>query len=111
SLVVGADALLLTPLAPNLWWMLTARAIDGAAVGMFYTAAATSVVRQTPHSQRGRILSYFSVPLFVGVAIGPVVGDMSIDWNGHDATWLLSGMLMLLGLPVCLNWREAKPYQ
>lgn len=111
SLVVGAGALLLTPLAPNLWWMLTARAIDGAAVGMFYTAAATSVVRQTPHSQRGRILSYFSVPLFVGVAIGPVVGDMSIDWNGHDATWLLSGMLMLLGLPVCLNWREAKPYQ
>lgn len=102
SVVVGVAALLLTPLAPNLPWMLALRFVEGATVGMFYTAAATNVVRQTPHTQRGRVLSYFSVPLILGVAVGPVIGDVLIGSAGLDRTWLLSGVIMLLAVPVCL---------
>jgi MFS family permease len=102
AVVVGVAALVLTPLAPNLVAMLTLRFVDGAAVGAFYTAAATSVVHQTPHSRRARVLSYFSVPLFLGVAIGPVVGDALIAGIGQDGTWLVSGAIMFAATPGCV---------
>jgi predicted MFS family arabinose efflux permease len=102
SAVVGVVALVLTPLAPNLGAMLALRFVDGAAVGAFYTAAATSVVHQTPHGQRARVLSYFSVPLFLGVAIGPVVGDALIAGIGQDGTWLVSGAIMFAAAPGCV---------
>jgi MFS family permease len=107
SVLVGAAALALTPLAPNLPVMLVLRVVDGAAVGIFYTAAATSVVQETPHERRGRVLAYFSVPLFLGTAMGPVLGDAVIGWRGLDATWLVSAVVLLLAAPVTLT--RARP--
>jgi MFS family permease len=102
SVLIGVVALVLTPLAPNLGVMLALRFVDGAAVGAFYTAAATSVVHQTPHGQRARVLSYFSVPLFLGVAIGPVVGDALIAGIGQDGAWMVSGAIMFVAAPGCV---------
>lgn len=97
--VVGATALAATPTIPDIRWMYLMRFVDGMAVGAFYMAAATGLVRDTPPHRRGSALSYFSVPLFLGVAIGPVIGDWLIAWIGHDYTWVASGTLMALAVP------------
>jgi MFS family permease len=106
SVVIGVAALVATPLAGSLGEMLLLRFVDGAAVGAFYTASATAVVAATPHDQRGRVLSYFSVPLFLGVASGPVAGDWLIAHVGDDSTWVAAGITMTLALLTCTRRRS-----
>ena len=107
SVVVGVAALVLTPLVDHLAWMLVLRSIDGFVLGCFYTAAATTVVQGVPASSRGSALSYFSVPLFLGTAVGPLLGDQLIGRLGPDGTWIVSGALLSLALPACLGVRSS----
>ncbi|WP_029136582.1 MFS transporter [Nakamurella lactea] len=98
AVAVGAVALVATPLVPQLAWMWGLRFIDGAAVGLFYTCAATGVVRSTTAARRGSTLAVFSVPLFSGVAFGPVVGDWAMEHLSAGWVWVLSGGLMSLAI-------------
>jgi predicted MFS family arabinose efflux permease len=102
SVLVAVTALLLTPLVHLMAWMLTLRFVDGFVLGCFYLAAATTVVQGTPRASRGKALSYFSVPLFLGTAVGPVVGDALIASLGSDRTWLAAGGLLALAVPACV---------
>lgn len=95
----GALTLALTPIWHHLGWFYGMRFVEGLAVGVFYTAAATSVVRDTPPESRGSALSYFSVPLFLGIAVGPMVGDRVIDAVGLEQAWVIAGSLMCLAVP------------
>lgn len=99
----AAAALALTPAVQRLWWLLLLRFVEGVAVGLFYTAAATSVVQSTPPTRRGRALSYFSVPLFLGTAVGPMIGDWLIAELGLARPWVVAGALLGLALPFCLR--------
>jgi MFS family permease len=109
SVLAGVVALAVTPLAPGLATMLALRFVDGAAVGMFYTAAATGVVQRTAEDQRARMLSYFSLPLFLGTALGPVAGDRLIEAVGLNGTWLVSALVMLLAAAVCIGRVRRRP--
>lgn len=99
SATVGALALALTPVWPTLAWMWSCRLVDGLAVGCFYQAAATSTVQQTRPERRGSALAYFSVPLFLGVAIGPMLGDALMPRVGEAWTWFAAGVLLALAVP------------
>jgi len=94
----GAAALVLTPLVAQLWWLQAFRIVEGFAVGIFYVGSTTSVVRLVPRQKQGSALSYFSIPLFLGTAIGPIVGDVLIGRGGFTVTWYGAGAIMLLGL-------------
>ncbi|HZW43886.1 MAG TPA: MFS transporter [Dermatophilaceae bacterium] len=100
--LAGAFALAATPIVHEVGWMYWLRFVGGFTVGAFYTAAATGLVRDTPPQRLGSALSYFSVPLFLGVAIGPVVGDWLTSAVGHDWSWVASGLCMLMAVPFCL---------
>ncbi|MGY1846306.1 MULTISPECIES: MFS transporter [unclassified Blastococcus] len=105
SVVLGVAALVLTPLVHHLAWLLVWRVVDGFVLGCFYLAAATSVVQGAPRASRGSALSYFSVPLFLGTAVGPVLGDEMLASLGPDGTWIAAGALLALALPFCLPFR------
>lgn len=100
--VVGAIALALTPVIRSLAAMWTLRFVEGLAVGAFYTATAAGVVRETAPHRRGSALSYLSVPLFLGTAIGPVLGDHLISALGTRASWPAAGAVMALAAPCAL---------
>ncbi len=106
SVVIAVGALVLTPALPQLVWMWVLRFIDGAAVGFFYTAAATGVVRSAPSGRRGSVLAYFSIPLFLGVAVGPVLGDLLLKQWGIGWTWIASGLTLMLAGTSCLPGRR-----
>lgn len=102
SCLVGAAAVAATPALEQLGWFYFLRFVEGFAVGLFYTAAATSVVRDTPPASRGSILSYFSVPLFLGIAVGPIVGDRVIEQFDFTSSWAIAGALMCVALPTSI---------
>ncbi len=102
SIIVGVLAVAGTPLIRDLAWMWSLRFVEGAALGLFYTAAATGVVRSTPPARRGSRLAYFSVPLFLGVAVGPIVGDWALGHLGSTGAWLFAAGILSVGLLPCL---------
>lgn len=93
----GALALFLTPLVKELWWLQAFRVVEGFTVGMFYVGSATTVVRLVPGQKQGSALSYFSIPLFLGTAIGPIIGDFLIAQTDFDVAWYGAGAIMLFG--------------
>jgi MFS family permease len=107
GVTVGASSLLATALTDAYPVVVALRFVEGLCVGAFYTAAATWVVRETPSQQRARNLSYFSVPLFLGTAVGPVVGDWMIEHTGARSTWVAAAAAMLLALPACVGGRRS----
>ena len=102
SIAVAVLSVACTPLIRTIEWMWLLRFVEGAALGLFYTAAATGVVRSTPPDRRGSRLAYFSVPLFLGVALGPIVGDWSLEHLGSTGSWFLAAGILSVGLLPCL---------
>jgi predicted MFS family arabinose efflux permease len=99
---IGSVTLAATPAWHHLGWFYSMRFMEGLAVGVFYTAAASGVVRDTPPASRGSALSYFSVPLFLGIAVGPMAGDQIIEAVGLEQAWVIAGVLMLLAVPTSI---------
>lgn len=108
SAAVAVVGLALTPVVGSFPWLIALRLVDGFALGAFYIAAATVVVQETPVARRGSALSYFSVPLFLGIALGPLLGDVLIARLGPNATWLAASAVLALAVPSTLvvsSWR------
>jgi predicted MFS family arabinose efflux permease len=99
SAVVGVVVLMATPLVPEMAWVYALRTIEGLALSMIYLAGTTAVVRMTPAAHQGRALSYVSVPLFLGIALGPALGDLMIASWGYNWTWIGAGAVLAVATP------------
>jgi MFS family permease len=98
----GFLVMLVTPLVKHMAWMYVTRAIEGFALGMIYLAGTTAVVSMTPVGRQGRGLSLLSVPLFLGIALGPILGDQLIRHWGYWWTWIGAAGLLALAVPAAL---------
>lgn len=87
--------------------ILLMRLLIGAFQGAFFVGSAAMVSDLAPEHRRGEALSWFSVSIYGGMAIGPGVGEAVRDWadastsfNGFDAAFLVAGTLMLAATAV-----------
>jgi MFS family permease len=66
------------------------RLVTGAGAAFYFVGAATAVTDIAPEERRGEVVSFFSLALYAGVGIGPVIGEAAIR-GGDDfalAWWL-----------------------
>lgn len=95
SYSVAASPLLLTGLR-------VATGMGGAA---FFVGVATLAYMQVPRSRMGEAASYFSLALYSGYALGPVLGEYLVAGHGFEVGWLAAALLsftstfLVLGLP------------
>ena len=91
-------------LASSLPALVTLRVLSGLGEAAFYVGAASVINDLAPDERRGEALSYFSLALYGGLAIGPVVGEAVLDMGGYDLTWMVAAaaatVAALLGLRV-----------
>lgn len=87
GLVVGAS-IAGYALAGSLLPLLFARLVTGVGEAAFYVGAATVINDIAPNERRGEALSYFSLALFGGLAVGPVVGETILEAGGFDWVWV-----------------------
>lgn len=92
-------------LADSLWLLLVLRLMSGVGEACFYVGAASVVNDLAPEERRGEALSYFSLALYLGLTIGPLIGESVFEaFDGFDAAWLVAamsaGIAALLGLIV-----------
>jgi MFS family permease len=93
--VATAVVLALHPLAANVGQMLGLRMLVGMSEAMLFVGAATIINNIAPAHRRAEAASYFSIAVFAGIGIGPVVGDRLADSGQYTATFLLAAAFAL----------------
>jgi MFS family permease len=105
ALVVGATALC-AGVVEALWWLIATRVLMGLGEACFFVGATTMTTDLAPEERRGEAVSYWSVALWSGLALGPVLGEVLLDGSNYDRVWYVAGALGLVAAAVSFATRE-----
>ena len=93
--------------------LIAARLIIGAGQGAVFVGAATLVNDLAPPDRRGEATSWFSIAIYVGLGLGPFIGETLLARASFDAVWVavtggmvaasLVGLALPRGLPVTVD--------
>jgi len=97
SLAVSASLLLLVP-ATSVPMVVAARLVLGMGEAAFFIGISASVQDLAPPARRGEATSYFTVTLYAGMALGPMIGERLADSGGADRAFLVAAALALVPL-------------
>lgn len=97
--VVATDLLIFT----------VARCLLGVGEGFFFVAALAAGSDIAPAARRGEALSFLSLSLYMGVVIGPVIGEVVLARGGFDAVWLVAAAMTGIALLLTLFVPETAP--
>jgi predicted MFS family arabinose efflux permease len=96
-------------LATDLLIFTLARGLLGIGEGFFFVAALAAGSDIAPPSRRGEALSFLSLSLYMGVVIGPVIGEVALANSGFDAVWLIAAGITAVALLLSLAVPETAP--
>lgn len=84
--------------------LIAMRLLTGAGAAFYFVGAATAVVDIAPEERRGEVVSFFSLALYAGVGVGPLIGEMLIRGDDFTLVWWatvgLAGLALALALPL-----------
>ncbi|MBI4261056.1 MAG: MFS transporter [Actinobacteria bacterium] len=89
--------------------LVAARLVTGVGEAFFFVGSATAVADLAPPDRRGEAVSLFSLSLYVGIGIGPLVGEAVLGAAGFDAVWLVSAGLAALAVALAIGVPETRP--
>ena len=78
-------------LASTLPVLLALRIVTGVGEAAMFVGAATATQDMAPSHRRAEAASYYSVALYLGLALGPTIGERLVDGPGYNALWFASG--------------------
>lgn len=115
GLALFASASLLCALAPNLWLLIGARALQGSGAAFLMTLAMT-LMRQTASAARiGRAMGLLGSVSALGTALGPTLGGLLIPLAGWRAVfWVLvplATLTLILAVSLLPNGSQRKSAQ
>lgn len=115
GLALFASASLLCALAPNLWLLIAARALQGIGAAFLMTLAMT-LMRQTANAARiGRAMGLLGTVSALGTALGPTLGGLLIPLAGWRAVfWVLvplAVLALILAVSLLPNGSQRKSAQ
>ena len=89
--------------------LVMARSLLGAGEGFFLVAALAAASDLAPPSRRGEALSLVSLSLYLGIAIGPLIGETLIGDGNFDLVWLASAGIGAMAVVLTLLVPETAP--
>jgi MFS family permease len=97
-LLVGGSAVTVVALAFHLVagtlpLFILARSLLGIGEAFFFVAALAAGSDLAPPARRGEALSFLSLSLYLGLAIGPLIGEAVLGGYGYAAVWLVAGAI------------------
>ena len=93
----------------SLWMLLFFRLITGAGEAAFYVGAASVINDLAPDERRGEALSYFSLALYAGLVVGPVLGETILGDDNFTAVWLAAALAARPGSLAGLLITDTRP--
>jgi predicted MFS family arabinose efflux permease len=90
--------------ATSLPVLIALRLVTGVGEAFFFVGAASAVTDLAPAERRGEAVSIFSLALYVGLGVGPILGEAALGQDRFFAVWLVAAgagaVAVLLGLRV-----------
>jgi DHA1 family multidrug resistance protein-like MFS transporter len=108
SMIGGAVVVAAMGFVGDVWQLLAVRLVQGAVTGS-QAAAAALVAAATPASNVGFALGLVSTAVQVGNTIGPVIGGVSVGSLGFRGSFVLGGVLLLIGGLMAIFWVDEPP--
>lgn len=108
GLVVGGSSLALV-WASTLPVLIALRFMAGVGEAAFYVGCATIINDLAPDERRGEAFSYFSLALFGGLAVGPIIGETMLEHFGYNAAWQIVAWTSVLASLVGLRLPDTRP--
>jgi predicted MFS family arabinose efflux permease len=104
-LLVGGALLLastfaLTALADTLVAVIALRLLAGVAEAAFFVASFAALADIAPPERMGEALSYNSLGLYLGLAIGPPIGEVVFEAGGFAAVWMGAAVVAAIAATV-----------
>jgi MFS family permease len=100
---VAAAASAFVGFADSLPEFLALRAVMGVGEAALFVAAATLVADLAPSDRRAEASSYFSVAVFSGIGIGPIIGEWLLDRGTFAMAFAVAGAFSALAALLSIN--------
>jgi MFS family permease len=101
-----AGCLYLLPL--DIPGLILARLVLGVGEGWLYTAAAAWVVDVTPEERRGETIGIFGMSIWLGLSLGPPIGEALRAIGGFDLVWVFAAVAPAIGAVIASRTPEDK---
>jgi MFS family permease len=112
-MVVGAGLFALSVLgylvARSPMTLAAFRVLTGAGEALFFVGAFTAVADLAPANRRGEAMSYFTLSLYLGIGIGPLLSEAAIDVVGFSGAWLLAALVAGVALILGTRMPDTRP--
>jgi MFS family permease len=84
------------------------RAMTGLGEAFFYVGAASAINDLAPDSRRAEALSFFSLALYLGIAVGPVIGEVTLDIADYSAVWIIAAAFSIIAGLLAISVPETR---
>jgi len=105
---VAAVALLLTARVDSLAAVVALRLLAGVAEASVFVATFAAVADLAPPNRIGEALSYNSLALYLGLAVGPPAGEYLAERHGFASAWYAAALLAVLAALVLATISETR---
>ena len=82
--------------------LIAMRVALGIGEALFFVAGLAAATDLAPDDRRGEAISLVSLSLYLGIAIGPLLGELILTASGYAAVWIATAALYVVS--VGLSW-------
>jgi MFS family permease len=100
--LLAAAAVSCTAFVSSILVLLPLRAVSGVGEAALFVGAATLIADLSPADRRAEAASYFSLAVFGGLGLGPVVGEIVLGDGRYDAVFLVAALACVLAALIAL---------
>ena len=84
------------------WQLLITRSVMGVGEAAVFVGAATLIADLSPRDRRAEGASYFSVAVFGGIGVGPIIGEFVLDDTQFEQAFVVAGCFALVAAVVAM---------
>ena len=106
--LLAAGALGLTAIADSLVVVVALRLLAGVGEAAFFVASFAALADIAPPERMGEALSYNSLGLYLGLALGPPLGELLVGMGGYQVAWLGAAAIAAIAAVVVLVVGETR---
>ena len=107
--VITLAALALHLVVTTLPLFIVARAMLGIGEAFFFIAALAAITDLAPEDRQGEAINIGSLSVYIGLAVGPLVGEAVLGATGFSGVWLTAAGLTAIAVAVSWFVPESAP--
>lgn len=90
--------------------LVALRLLTGVGEALFWVGAVSAIGDLAPPTRRGEAMSWASLSLYVGLALGPAVGEQVVNRYDYLAAWLVASGAAVVALLLALRVGETREH-